>query len=81
LRNFYASAASRGAELLTGSYHVITYQKRFSIGSPLNILQAETVAEVPSQGFSLLRLSALSRLSFALIVSAGMWGIVFWALN
>jgi hypothetical protein len=54
---------------------------RFSIGSPLNILQAETLAEVPSQGFSLLRLSALSRLSFALIVSAGMWGIVFWALN
>jgi hypothetical protein len=47
----------------------------------LNILQAEALASVPSQGFSLLRLSAFSRLSFALIVIAGMWGIVFWALG
>jgi len=47
----------------------------------LDILHAETVADYRSHGFSLLGLSALSRLSFALIAIAGIWGAVFWALN
>jgi hypothetical protein len=52
-----------------------------SMERPVNSARAEALAERPSQRFSLLRLSALARLSFALGVIAFMWGIVFWALS
>jgi len=43
--------------------------------------RAETLADLPSQAFSLLGLSALSRLSLAAVAIAGLWGAVLWALG
>jgi len=47
----------------------------------VNSARSETVAEGPPQAVSLLRASAFSRLSFALVVIAALWGIVFWAMS
>jgi hypothetical protein len=47
----------------------------------LNFLRTESLADFPPQAFSLLGLSALSRLSFAAVAIAGIWGAVLWALS
>ena len=60
--------------------NVITYKiSPDAMGTVMSVAGERQKAE-PMPAFSLLRLSALARLGYALIVIASLWAAVLWAL-
>ena len=46
----------------------------------MSVVREDPVEIAATPAFSLLRLSALARCGAAMVVIAGLWAIVFWAL-
>jgi hypothetical protein len=59
--------------------NVITF-KSTALGTAMSVAREYPVGIAAAPAFSLLRLSALARCGGAMVVIAGLWAIVFWAL-